>query len=450
MKKFNLVLLEDIQDTPAPTTISGSGLDPEYKGPVLYEPNPPNFGVPEGDFMNPEDENIEWKIPEADNSSFTKIRRSGRIKMSPYRRGNISVKYSFFTVPGNETRKAGSWRVTLPEGREFSLSDGATQSILIGGWPKIQFIFGPFRFYQIGRVDETRGWSDYKTLGTQLSHIPDISSDIESLKSDVATRLYKRWDALTDIMEGRETLNMARSLLSAARNPLQSFKSIRDRVKNHKGSKIAAHDKELRSKWLELRYGIMPTMYSIQDVLKLLEEKDKEYLTERSQRQFDIKPSIVPESEGVYTTSSGYIRISAVAKARFESPSSRFVGGTSLNVINTLWEVIPYSLVVDWFANVGDFLYHRSSIFPQSFESQMCYSIRRNITNTTFVRLKDPSGSFTDHPIRIEKEDTYERIPFNRSDIQLTFNPKFTSWKRWADAYALSIGPLTQALRRLK
>lgn len=457
MKKYTLTILEEVKETPGPTMATqttyrnGDPVEPKYIGPILYEENPPDFNVPDTIFVNPKSETVEWKDPETDKSSFSKIRRSGRIKMSRYRRGSISISYPTFRVFGEDKRIEGSWRFRMPgESYIRGLPSGGTHSVLLGRWPYLEYLIGPFTYYQVGRVDEIRGYSDYGTPGTLLSHIPDISSEIETLKSDVATRLHKRWDALTDMVEARSTLNTAKSLLQTARNPLAGFKAFRERAHRNHGGKAAGYDKEIRSKWLELRYGIMPTMYSIQDVMKLLEEKDKEYLTERARRQIDIKSPVLPDTEGVFTVSEGFIRLNATARARFEKPSSRLIGGTSLNVINTLWEVIPYSLVVDWFANVGDYLYHRSSIYPSSFESQMCYSIRRKIKHTTFVRVRNPSGSLTDHPIRIEEEDTYERIPFNRSDIQLSFNPRFSSWKRWADAYALSVGPLTRALRRLK
>lgn len=450
MKRENLVILEDQRDTGTSQYVS----DPlgRWSGTMTILPKPIKDPVVSDEtFELPSDILREWKSPTYDKESFKKIRRSGRIKMTRYSTGKFSVKHFPAITVGKEITVTAATQVQVPYWGGKTLAYGT--SLILDYRPG----YPPYRRYVIDALDNLLRYRIDKAWGLQdVSSLPvydlrddlRFSTEVEDIKSTVSTALHKRWDAMTDILEGRATLTMMRSLLGSARKPLSTFKSLRDRLRKNpfKGS-----DRELREKWLEFRYGIMPLMYSIQDATKLLEESVNEYLTERSRTSIQLSSKEVPNRECVYIRHSGTVHINGTAKGRFKTSSSRLYSGVSLNVINSLWEVIPYSLVVDWFANVGDYLYNRTSaLTPSTFDSQMCYSVKKVITTQTFARIKNQDGSFSDHLLKEEEENSYERYPFTQSDIKLVLNPKFSSWKRWLDAYALSIGPLTRALRRLK
>lgn len=398
---------------------------------------------------------IEWKDPKHDKESFNKIRRSGSIKMTRYKVGKISTKHFWGTKEGTPIVLKAGWAImpTAKNSWEWQSFRDPGQYFVIdyAGWvgePYQRYTFRMPDNHFAYRINERFTLLSLSLRVYDLRDSLDCTTEVEQLKSDLSTALHKRWDALTDLLEGRQTLTMLKGQLAAALSPLASFKALRDKIrrKPFKGS-----EKVLREKWLEFRYGILPIMLSIQDYQKLQEEKEHEYLTERRRISIGITNSgSPPNAECIYIKHFGTIEINGTAKARFVNPSSRLFAGISMNIVNSVWEKIPYSLVVDWFVNVGDYLYNQSSSWlPPSFDSMMCYSVKRRITTHTYARIKNLDGSFQDHLLREEVEESYGRVPFNQSDIKLVFNPRFSSWKRWLDAYALGILALIRAFRRL-
>lgn len=427
----------------------------KWPGTMTFTPDPISLPAVSTQVIEiPEPSTMSWKYPKVDNESFKKIRRSGAIKMTRYTVGNTKTRYFWGTKEGMPSVLKGGWAITaqVKPGWVAYKDQGQYFTIDYAPWfgePYTRYTFRMPDNYLSYRIDEKFTLLSITLPVYDLRDDLDYSTQVEQVKSDVSTALHKRWDMMTDIFEGRETLTMIKGQLGAALSPLSSFKALRDKVhrKPFKGS-----DKFLRDKWLEYRYGILPLMLSIQDYQKLVDEKQHEYLTERSRESVGVTNSGSPPNvECIYIKHFGTIDICGTGKARFVSPSSRLFAGMSLNIVNSLWEKIPYSLVVDWFANVGDYLYNQSSSWlPPSFDSMMCYSVKKRITTHTYARIKNLDGSFQDHLLREEVEESYGRVPFNQSDIKLVFNPRFSSWQRWLDAYALSVGALTRALKRLR
>lgn len=435
------------------------GLQP---GVITWKPNnigsfPPRLPQQTEVFVPDSHEEV-WKYPEEDLSSFKKIKQSGLIKMSAYSVGKRLTTYHP-VVEGEEKSFVPSWWI-IPEPKyTYPTGSSLTARKLIPGYV-FEGVWGvggsrrnakPFDILiphaEIRYRDNTITFVQ-PVANVDLRVDPNLENTIESIKSDVSTALHKRWDLMTDILEGRQTLTMAKSLLSAVRKPI---KTMRDELKplQRKGQRISSADASARSKWLGFRYGIMPTLYSLDDLKNLLTESRYTYLTERTRVNITLENEPVPDRECIYVKHVGTIKVNGTAKARFSSPLERLTGGTSLNVINSLWEVIPYSLVVDWVSNMGDWLYNQSSLLDPSYDVKMCYSVKREITTLTYARRKDPSGALQDHLIKKEVTHSYVRVPFTQNDIKLIWNAKFSSYKRWIDAYALSVGPLTKALRRL-
>lgn len=419
-------------------------------------------GVPESYKVTPvtrsvlKDDTLSWKTPKNDPASFSKIRRSGAIKMSDYSVGTTNVKYHLVKDKVSWTSTGTSHEDETPP-HNF-------------GWdpPGYRVYTDKFYVQSTYSYDRIRDFRDFSSLHLiKAPEPPSFRAQVETCKSKVVADLGKKYDLLTDMAEFRSTMSTGRSLLQKVVNPLRTYRDLRRKLLS-----LGKGNREVASRWLEYRYGILPVILSAQDLLEMYEQRESKYQTVRSRAGVSLEhPSlrIPPDINCRFENRTGDIRINATGKARFSSPSSRLLHQTSLNLVNTAWELIPYSLVVDWFSNFGDWLYSHTSVLDNVIADQaFCLSIKRNESLEEYVQLYRPSDfrqpggegwpslAYTipeqtvHHLIRSIDTESYSRVTFKPSDVGLTFNPKFGNWKRYADAYALSLNPLRRLLRSLK
>jgi len=192
----------------------------------------------------------------------------------------------------------------------------------------------------------------------------------------------KQFGGGENLGEFKETLETLKSPLKSARDFLLGkkgknmsllkslFYNTRVGSKHLKSGGRQSILKTAADTWLELRYGIMPIYYSIQDIRALLEAKAEELDPTRiktvrkkekdvSTRNFEFGPSPLFEFEATRTmrtetkaraTGIVYFRQSA------ELPRSAQLGLGLRNLSETMWELTSMSFVVDWFLSVGPWL----------------------------------------------------------------------------------------------
>lgn len=396
-----------------------------------------------------------------DKSSFKKIRRSGEIKMTPYYNYRKETLNLLAQVPW-ESQDAR--RVNLIP-RYTAGNEHCHQSPV----DEIAFIRRPYM-----EQGDFNYWSrKFPTFALPPEDL-NLQGEVNNLMSRVVSDNLMTYDLFTDLAEARSSLKTLLSLLKAVRSPLQSYKKARAVLQ----SKKATHD-ELTSLWMQYRYAIMPIIYGAQDAMDNFNNVSHVYKTSRGSVSIDLsKDSSMgnPKESFLFQKREGDISIRATGKARFSTATLRAIDQTSFNVLNTAWEVIPYSLVVDWFTNIGDWIHIHSSILSDfSSERKFCYSIRRSERVTTYLHYhrlgSDPivlpgrtAGDVTLPnreiggvpsstqvvPVKVESSETYDRYIYNPSDVEISSNIQFSSWKRWLDAYVLSLGPTLNLLKKLR
>lgn len=402
------------------------------------------------------------KVPENDSDSFTKIRQSGDIKMSPY--SHITEAVENFLIM-TETRAllaihpsqstSGVSRSGVPYG--YRWYDDGLRKLLATSQQGIT-------------VDEAIRYGR-PLYGVAPWDDDEVAQAIREVKSQVVADTLQSYDLLTDLAELKETMSLAISVLKAVTNPLSAMSNFAQAV-SRRNIPNRRKAQAITDKWMEYRYGIMPAVYSMQDIIKLVTQLDFVYRTCRAQRQITVSDSSEsltgPNEKCVYQTVKGTVKIRATSKTRFELGNlSRLIDQTSINFTQTAWELIPYSFVIDWFANVGDWLLAHTNLATPGVTSRYCYSIKKDITRETYVRTVAEELTSSVTPVygsketiiepgyvmnqlgRIETWTNYDRVLFGQDDVDFYVSSPYMSWKRWVDSFSLSLNQLNKALRRL-
>lgn len=217
------------------------------------------------------------------------------------------------------------------------------------------------------------------------------AADVNSLVKEVSTRCLSqigRSDANNweNMAEFGKTLQMFKAPLRNYRKWYNEFGKIKRKFGDPRFT-VAGQVEDMTAAWLSLRYGVQPIITSWIATEKQLRDRGglgpakpvRE--TTRASRTISARgSSIIDRSDGTY--------ISSISEQITESHTVRAmsldemvwtwadtVGLGSKDLITLPWELIPYSFVVDWFLNVGDFLGAMSQyMYPKSLAQ--CHSIQ--------------------------------------------------------------------------
>lgn len=167
--------------------------------------------------------------------------------------------------------------------------------------------------------------------------------------------------------------------------------------------------------WLETAFGWTPLLQSIYDTMEVL---GKDYRTDRRSRASD---------------SHNGIRVGVVAEFR-TSDSNRFAKLGILNPAEILWDLVPFSFVLDWFLPIGNSLRFLGA---------------RSLTTTIYMwtsrewSTKIVTDSFLGSPegVLMRETTSYSRIISRPSVSTFTARLPATMW------HAVTSAALIQSLR---
>lgn len=204
--------------------------------------------------------------------------------------------------------------------------------------------------------------------GYRLPRTLLISNDeISSAISVAATSTWNKSndhsaDVLVDIAEISKTLQMLK-------NPIKSTSSLISKIKAGKSGVKALKVKDVSDyavdMWLQYRFGIRPLVSSVQGVVKALDALH----TKRRQTYRSSYPDLRKTAVSTYTLTSGNpfnftsqfnhtdelsVRTGLILET--EVALSKAVGVDASGILGLPWELVPFSFVADWFANVNDYL----------------------------------------------------------------------------------------------
>jgi hypothetical protein len=172
--------------------------------------------------------------------------------------------------------------------------------------------------------------------------------------------------ALVMIGESRKTVL---SMISMFRRLIKILKSIKKLDTYALKREVTA--KELANRYMELRYAIRPLMYDFNGVVAALKYKASETTNRLTFRGHEYFTDEIVEHENVYN--GQFSNGESVGERSFDTMKRSAVSFdvragvlTQLKTINELhvwgfanpiesaWELVPFSFVIDWFLNVGN------------------------------------------------------------------------------------------------
>lgn len=413
----------------------------------------------------------EFKQPLPDRDSFTELKKSGAVKFTDYQNGWERIEKHFVQIP--ET----SYALLRAHGTMLKTTDGVTR---ISDMDWAQQVHSN-TYHTMVHIDYVHRLFDVVDL--RLSLDEKIEKAINDTMSSVVSELNSTYDLLTEMAEFKSTLEFLSSVLMKVRHPLQAFIAAKKKLEKSKLPEKEIHD-AITSLWMQYRYALMPLVYSTVDILKTIEAQYAAYRTARSRKVLTHEKVDLPEDKCVlWEELMGTITIRSTGKHKCSlNGTLRLIDLVKTNPISTAWELIPYSFVIDWFINIGDYLDAQlGGLFSFSNEKHFVYSIKSHYTLNTYLDFyKDERGSAPDNSVfyywsqgvRIPYSTpwtevhwgnivrgryllqaktcySYIRRKFNPSDVKLQFEFDM-NWKRWLDAYVLSLGQSRAQLKKLK
>lgn len=287
-----------------------------------------------------------------------------------------------------------------------------------------------------------------------------------------------QWDAAMDLAEIGGTLGLVASAVKALANGTKGIPGLVKRLlvpkltkrpgqidfkrtvkslqrDGEKGSKAAA------DAWLTWRYGVMPIVLSIQDLLELLKTQlEKAGTTIRTKRRRPSLPAVTKSWKGtvIPVRNANYVqnweaRVEAIVyyQRHFDMTLKQALGFAPENLPNLLWELTTLSFVWDWFFHLGDFL---SALKPKVGMTVLGTTVSlKTIGKTNVIQQFQTTG---EKRIITASPFTYQTESFQRiKNPAYGSIPVFTglddvSVARWADAASLALKPTLKILKQTK
>lgn len=239
------------------------------------------------------------------------------------------------------------------------------------------------------------------------------ASDMEyanyHLQRAAANISARGWDALTFLAESKKTARMingfGRRLLKliGSRDPRDALKL-----------------------WLEMRYGWRTLLFDVRDIYdaaynwdakrKLFTERSGFSVDHHSPSELVAKQTLTETVNRIYRESTSTFSIRGAVAGLFSPARLRF------NPVNTAWELVPFSFVLDWIYDVGTALEAAAFITGSSQHTAsigfQCDSI------VSFHSTYEAKSGFTVTADGIDY--VYEGRRQSRSPTKISLTPQFT------------------------
>jgi hypothetical protein len=320
----------------------------------------------------------------------------------------------------------------------------------------------------------------------------EIAAASVRLQNNASLDALMSWDVLTDIAESREIPKLFSSTVKGITKIYRSFhnkwsmKELAElferngkvfRFRQPKTRLLKDLSKRFMDEWMQYRYGIMPLIYSMNDIKKVVDVGFQHI--NRKTANFQPTPTNVslpgPNVRYKWTETVGSVKLAATVRSWYTWDALSRLDTLGFNPLATAWELIPYSFVFDWFVNVGDYI-ARTTTLSLAREQFACISQRGTYTERTWVHLPqaDETISFVNGysspwiggtlPVQSPKVisnpegsqllnsteyDNYTRVLFPIRGASLEVSPHL-NWKRGMDSAVMAFNIYKGLVKRFR
>lgn len=271
---------------------------------------------------------------------------------------------------------------------------------------------------------------------SKLDNLPRKGALVNTARAELHEGVY---NLMLDVAEAQETASFItstlRSILKHARTVMSKERRTKAalQLKRKLGKltpdDVASATSEIAGHWMAFRYAVTPLVMSIQDVRELVSKPHPRFTSARKREDEDYSETI-----GGWTFTAT-IEHRCFAKAAIEVDST--YAGLGMNPLHTLWDVAPWSFVIDWVLPIGDFL---MGSFEPSWITESASSYSHKCKKLT---ISHPQYG------EVKCDIDYYKVDVLGSQLELDFHPRVNmSWKRWIDATALSWFQVSRFFRR--
>lgn len=260
---------------------------------------------------------------------YSERRRKGEVIINPLRFEELITASGITKLGFNSTCASGpDYHVEI---------SGPYVMHLLGGPPRARDLFTSSEVDSLIAIASTKCWADVNVAETQ---------------------------SLVSLLEFKKTFSLLIKPLSNVLTFLAKAKKAKDLDKANDTLTMAMY---IAKEWLTYRYGWCNLYRDVTGTLKALAKDEREGLTtargsvSRTREVVDIQTHTpnAPSSYEVYTTRTFISHEVNVRCGIFYDSVldiKRYLGLSKYNILETAWEVIPYSFVFDWVVNVQNYL----------------------------------------------------------------------------------------------
>lgn len=267
-----------------------------------------------------------------------------------------------------------------------------------------------------------------------------VEEDIEDLSDELSTCVHsKRERTDSNLWESMYELDKSAKLLRQLGTRAYKLTGLLG------GSAQAG---QIAKEWLAFRYGVKPIIRDIENVVKAMRKqvsrvRHTSRCFNKIQEERTDYGSYDHDSvrDTYYILRKDVVVIRAMSLDEWSSSFLTDIGISSKGLLTLPWEILPYSFVADWFANVGDFL---NAVAPTFSTKQLgsALVVERHVSASfvctgtseadgTFRVISPTSGGLT------SVVDSKQRAALNPPTLKLKRDFRFRNLERAADAMAL-------------
>jgi hypothetical protein len=213
----------------------------------------------------------------------------------------------------------------------------------------------------------------------------------------------------------------------------------------------------LANNWLELQYGWKPLLMDIDGAMRSLAsfyqlgEHITRTVSASAKKETILRAPIMDDAIHLTTVGSSETRtttrVRIMLRYQIDSRLKAFLAQTGFtNPVNLIWEVLPYSFVLDWFLPIGNWLQTLSSFDGLVFVD----GCKTSFTRQNYIGVVNYTGTYAPYSpwqdISVYGSYARERIVLNRDKLTSFPSPNKPAFKSpWSTTHALNALALAKA-----